>query len=82
MKHLATLVSAMAALAAFTVLTACGEKPQTLGGVKSDTAAFQGTDNAFAAPGWTQGDKASWEQGLKARMQNSQNEYTKTGSSK
>jgi hypothetical protein len=79
MKRLVMLVSVMAALAA---VAACGEKPQTLGGVKSDTAAFQGTGNAFAAPGWTQGDKASWEQGLKARAQNSQNEYTKTGSSK
>ncbi|MFS2033747.1 hypothetical protein ACEN8I_06930 [Polaromonas sp. CT11-55] len=80
MKRLAMLVSTAAA---FTVLSACGEKPQTLGsGARSDTAAFQGTDNAFAAPGWTKGDKASWEQGLKARMQNSQNEYTKTGTSK
>jgi hypothetical protein len=81
MKRLAMLVSVAAALAASTALTACGEKPQTLGGVKSDAAPFQGTDNAFAAPGWTKGDKASWEQGLKARAQNSQNEYTKTGSS-
>ena len=79
MKRLAMLVCTTAALAA---VSACGEKPQTLSGTRSDTAAFQGTDNAFAAPGWTKGDKASWEQGLKARMQNSQNEYTKTGSSK
>ena len=79
MKRLAILVSVTAALAA---VSGCGEKPQTLSGTRSDTASFQGTDNAFAAPGWTKGDKASWEQGLKARMQNSQNEYTKTGSSK
>lgn len=82
MKRFAMLVSATAALAAFTALAGCGEKPQTLGGVKSDTAAFQGTDNAFAAPGWTKGDKASWEQGLKARAQNGQNEYTKAAAPK
>lgn len=79
MKRLAMLVCATAVFAA---LSACGEKPQTLSGTRSDTAAFQGTDNAFAAPGWTKGDKASWEQGLKARMQNGQNEYTKTATPK
>jgi hypothetical protein len=81
MKRFAMLICATAALAASTVLTGCGEKPQTLGAARTDAAPFQGTDNAFAAPGWTKGDKASWEQGLKARAQNSQNEYTKTGSS-
>jgi hypothetical protein len=64
-------------------LSACGEKPQTLGsGVKSDGAAYQGVQTQFAAPGWKAGDKTSWEQGLKARAQNSQNEYNKIGSSK
>ncbi len=64
-------------------LSACGEKPQTLGsGVKTDGPAYQGVQNSFAAPGWKAGDKTSWEQGLKARAQNSQNEYNKIGSSK
>jgi len=63
-------------------LSACGEKPQTLGGVKSDVAPFQGAQNQFAAPGWKQGDKTSWEQGLKARAQNTQNEYSKMNISK
>ena len=63
-------------------LSACGEKPQTLGGVKSDVAPFQGAQNQFAAPGWKAGDKTSWEQGLKARAQNTQNEYSKTNTSK
>ena len=58
-------------------LSACGEKPQTLGGAKSDVPPFQGAENQFAAPGWKQGDKTSWEQGLKARVQNTQNEYSK-----
>ena len=64
-------------------LSACGEKPQTLGsGVKSDGAAYQGVQTQYAAPGWKAGDKTSWEQGLKARAQNTQNEYNKIGSSK
>ena len=66
-------------LLALTGLVACGEKPQTGGGVKSDVAAFQGADNKYVSPGWTPGDKTSWEQSLKARAQNSQNEYTKMG---
>lgn len=64
--------------AAVMALAACGEKPQTASGVKSDAAAFQGAENKFVAPGWKPGDKASWEQGLKAREQNTQNEYSKT----
>ena len=63
-------------------LSACGEKPQTMGGVKSDVAPFQGAQNQFAAPGWKAGDKTSWEQGLKARAQNTQNEYSKSNISK
>ncbi|MEO7886751.1 MAG: hypothetical protein ABI893_10065 [Polaromonas sp.] len=69
--------------AAVAALSACGEKPQTLSsGVKSDGAAYQGVQTQFAAPGWKAGDKTSWEQGLKARAQNSQNEYNKIGNSK
>ena len=60
------------------LLSACGDKPQSAGGVKSDAAAYQGVDNKFAAPGWKAGDKTSWEQALKARAQNTQNEYTRT----
>lgn len=64
---------------ALTVLTACGDKPQTLGTPKQDTTPFSGTGvAAYTASGWKSGDKASWEQHLKARMQNSQNEYSKT----
>jgi hypothetical protein len=77
MMRLLVLTLAVAAL------SACGEKPQTLGsGVKSDGAAYQGVQTQYAAPGWKAGDKTSWEQGLKARAQNSQNEYNKIGSSK
>ncbi|MFN5939038.1 MAG: hypothetical protein ACK44C_01535 [Polaromonas sp.] len=59
-------------------LSACGDKPQSMGGVKGDVAPYQGVDNKFAAPGWKAGDKTSWEQALKARTQNTQNEYTRT----
>jgi hypothetical protein len=74
------LMTAVVALLA--TLAACGEKPQALGGVKGDVAAYQGVENAFAAPGWKAGDRTSWEQGLKARAQNTQNEYSKTVSPK
>ena len=63
---------------ALAALTACGDKPQTLGGAgKLDTAAFNGTGSAFVAPGWKPGDKTGREQHLRARMQNTQNEYSK-----
>ena len=63
-------------------LAGCGEKPQTLVGSRGDIAAYQGVENRFAAPGWQAGDKANWEQGLKARMLYGQNEYSRTGVSK
>ena len=72
MMRLAVLISAIV------LLSACGDKPQSAGGVKSDVAPYQGVDNKFAAPGWKAGDKTSWEQALRARTQNTQNEYSKT----
>ena len=71
MMRIALLTVAVMALAA------CGEKPQSAGGVKSDVAAFHGTSNPFNAPGWKAGDKNSWEQHLKTRTQASQNEYNR-----
>ena len=64
-------------IAALATLAACGEKPQALGLPKSDTPASAGTGSNFTAPGWKAGDKLSWEQHLKARQQNSQNDYSK-----
>ncbi len=69
MKHAIWLL-ALAAL-----LSACGEKPQTLGAVTKDLAPYNGTGKAFTADGWKQGDKASWESQLKARTQRGQNDY-------
>lgn len=59
------------------LLSACGEKPQTLGTGKQDAPPYEGTGKAFAAGGWKQGDKASWESQLKARAQNTQNDYSR-----
>ena len=58
-------------------LAGCTEHPQTGGGVKGDAPAYQGVSNGFEAPNWKAGDRASWEERLKTRAQNSQNEYTK-----
>ena len=74
MKRLAVLIPVLAVL---TSLSACGDKPQTLGSNRSDVAPYEGAQNGFVAPGWKATDKSSWEQGLKTRMQNTQNEYTK-----
>jgi len=73
MKRILVIAAAVAAVAA---LGACTERPQTLdSGVKVDTQSFQGTGMPYAAPGWKQGDKVSWEQHLKVRTQNGQNDY-------
>ena len=72
MNYSLFLVGVVAALAA------CTEQPQTLrSGNRPDTAAFQGTGLSFAAPGWKQGDKVSWEQQIKSRALG-QNEYNRT----
>ena len=77
MMRVALLISSV--VAAF-CLSACGDKPQSAGGVKGDVAPYQGADNKYAAPGWKAGDKNSWEQAMKVRTQNIQNEYTRTSS--
>lgn len=73
-----------AAIAALALgLTACGEKPQAIGGksagatVTRDTRPWQGDPLADQAP-FTRGDQASWEGALKLRAQ-SQNEYVRIG---
>jgi hypothetical protein len=61
------LLGALAAV--LMALAGCGDKPQGMGGVKSDTAPYQGTGMAYTIPGWKAGDKTSWEQQLKTRAQ-------------
>ncbi|MFM9998057.1 MAG: hypothetical protein ACKVP1_04025 [Burkholderiaceae bacterium] len=68
-----TILMAFALLA----LTACGEKPQTLGSPKSDAAPYTGTGKPYAESGWKAGDRTSWESQLKARTQQGQNDYNR-----
>lgn len=73
-----------AAVFAAVLLAGCGEKPQTNAqGVKHDAVPWSGTGTqentgtVFTAPGWKVGDKTAWQQQLKTRAQNGQNEYNK-----
>mgnify|MGYP000753479296 FL=1 len=75
MKRIFITLTAVLTLAG---LSACTEKPQTGGGVTHDAAPYAGTGSNFTQPGWKAGDKAGWEQHLKARQQYGQNEYTRT----
>ncbi len=70
------MMRALTLIAGALLLVACTEKPQTAGGVRGDSAPFQGTGTPYSVQGWKQGDKASWEQQLKTRTQN-QNDYTR-----
>lgn len=66
------------AVMATVTLSACSDREQKAATPSKDTAPYAGTGVAsFTAPGWKTGDKTAWEQQLKARMQNSQNEYNK-----
>jgi hypothetical protein len=59
-------------------LSACGEQPQSLGAAKTDAAAFTGTPVVANHSGtWKSGDKTAWEQQIRTRTQNGQNEYTR-----
>ncbi|QHE77462.1 hypothetical protein [Hydrogenophaga sp. PBL-H3] len=61
-------------------LAACGDKPQEISGsgVKQDGTPYSGVGKSqYAQGGWSVGDKASWEQQLKARAQYGQNDYTR-----
>ena len=67
---------AVCLMALAALLSACGEKPQTLGTGK-DASPYSGTGKAFVETGWKPGDKASWESQLKARNQYGQNDYSR-----
>ena len=78
------LWTSAALLAAALLLGACSEKPQTNAhGVRLDAAPWTGTGvqtntgTAFTSPGWQVGDRASWQEHLKQRANNGQNEYTR-----
>ena len=71
------MIRAGLVLGAAVLLAGCGEQPQTATGVKSDAAPFQGTGKPYVSSGWKPGDRTSWEQQLKTRTQNGQNDYAK-----
>ena len=76
MRHARTWVAPVSVSFAI-ALAGCGERVQTIpvgAAKKSDSAAWQITDNGFIAPGWTPGDQASWDAQLKKRAQ-SQNDF-------
>ena len=70
-----TLILAAGVLA----LAGCAERDQTAEGIKSDGKLFQGTNRQppFMAQGWKPGDKGAWEQHLKVRTVQGQNDYAK-----
>ena len=70
-------LTAFVALAALSLLSACGEKPQAMGGTKQDAAPFSGVGSAFSDSQWKQRDRASWESHLKVRTQQGQNDYNR-----
>ncbi len=77
MKQQRTLWVAAAAASAL-MLAACGDKPQGMGGIKSDSAPSAGVGSSqYAAPGWKAGDANGWQQQLRARAQYGQNEYNR-----
>lgn len=59
------------------VLAACGEQPQNMASSKWDEPAYKGAGSSHTAAGWKVGDKTGWEQHLKARQANSQNDYAR-----
>jgi hypothetical protein len=79
----AQLTKLAVALAALSLLAACGEKgdvttyKQGKYQGKADAKPYESAPNAFSnGSKWTAGDKASWETAIKARQQ-SQNEYNR-----
>jgi hypothetical protein len=66
----------VAAVAALTTLAGCAEREQNSSGVKSDSPSYRGTGMPYALPDWKQGDRASWEQTLKTRVQG-QDDYAR-----
>jgi predicted small lipoprotein YifL len=72
MKRQLLLAAAAALLAG---LAGCGEKPQTLSATKIDTPPWDAAKDPFVVPGWTAGDKASWEAQIRQRTLTGQDEF-------
>lgn len=70
--------SLILAVAVLGGVSGCSEQPQTLGAAKKDAAAFTGTPVTVNQSGtWKPGDKTAWEQQIRVRTKNGQNEYTR-----
>ena len=64
-------------LAAAVGMAACGESTSgTKTAKKSDAKSWEGAGSTYAAPGWKPGDKASWDEQMRLRIQ-SQNDYAR-----
>ena len=65
--------------AATFALAGCAEGEQTANGIKSDAAPFNGTNTQppYMAAGWKPGDRTAWEQQMKVRTVQGQNDYSK-----
>ena len=71
------MTRALLLLAVAAALAGCGEQPQIANRTTQDSALYLGTGKPFQATGWKAGDRNSWEQQLKTRTQQGQNEYNK-----
>ncbi len=66
-----------AVLAAVFGLSACSDSSSGAKAAKKvDGKSWEGAGSAYAASGWKPGDKATWEEQLRARAQ-SQNDYSR-----
>ena len=61
------------------LLAACAEREQTASGLKADAAPYAGTSKQppYMASGWKPGDRNAWEQQMKVRTVQGQNDYAK-----
>jgi major membrane immunogen (membrane-anchored lipoprotein) len=67
----------LAAVAAASLLAACGERDQSLAKRSHHEEPWKGAKNNFVAKTWTPGTKEAWETQLRTRAM-TQNEYNKT----
>ena len=72
-----TRATAVCSMVLMVFLSGCGEKIQTTASgseKKADTPGWQANNSLYLAPGWTPGDRTSWEAQLRNRAQ-SQNDF-------
>lgn len=73
-------IALMVMLSAVFGLSACSERPQTIGDKASahQEKPWAGAKDPFVAKGWTVGNEGSWRAQMHNRVQN-QNEYVRMG---